>query len=488
MSVATVEDRTDLYIAGARRPARSGERFEDRDPATGLPLTEVAAAGHEDVQAAIDAARAAQPGWARVPPRERGALLTEVARRIRGVADDLARVESLDTGKPLSQARADVEVAAQYFAFYGGAADKVYGDTIPLDGDDFAVTFREPLGVVAQIIPWNYPLQIGARSLAVALLAGNATVLKPAEEAPLTPLALAELLAGAGLPPGVVNVVPGLGEVAGAYLAASDDIDHITFTGGAETGRLVMAAAARNLKPVTMELGGKSPSVVLADADLSRAVPVITKALIQNTGQTCSAGTRVVVHASRHDELVDRLAEAFAAVRVGRGLDDPDMGPLISAAQRERVLSYLDVGREEGSRMVTGGDGRRVEGLDGYFVAPALLTDVTPEMRVAREEIFGPVLSVLAVDDDDEALRTANDSPFGLIAAVWTSDVDRALWLARNLQCGQVYVNSYGAGGGVPLPFGGYKRSGFGREKGLEAIMEYTQVKTIAFDVRAPRE
>jgi aldehyde dehydrogenase (NAD+)/betaine-aldehyde dehydrogenase len=228
--------------------------------------------------------------------------------------------------------------------------------------------------------------------------------------------------------------------------------------------------------------------VVLADADLSRAVPVITKALIQNTGQTCSAGTRVVVHASRHDELVDRLAEAFAAVRVGRGLDDPDMGPLISAAQRERVLSYLDVGRAEGSRMVTGGDGRRVEGLDGYFVAPALLTDVTPEMRVAREEIFGPVLSVLAVDDDDEALRTANDSPFGLIAAVWTSDVDRALWLARNLQCGQVYVNSYGAGGGVPLPFGGYKRSGFGREKGLEAIMEYTQVKTIAFDVRAPRE
>ncbi|MGH3665203.1 MAG: aldehyde dehydrogenase family protein, partial [Egibacteraceae bacterium] len=375
---------------------------------------------------------------------------------------------------------------AQYLEFYGGFADKIYGDTIPLDGDSFAMTLREPLGVTGHIIPWNYPLQIGARTLAPALVGGNACVIKPAEEAPLTTVVLAQLLEEAGLPAGVVNVVPGIGEVAGTALAASDDIDHVSFTGGVDTGRSVMTAAAANLKPVTMELGGKSPSVVLADADLARAVPVITKALIQNCGQTCSAGTRVVVHRSRHDELVERLGDALGTVRLGRGTDDPDMGPLISAAQLERVLGYFDVAATDGAQVVTGGAAADVDGLAGFFVRPTLLDQATPEMRIAREEIFGPVLAVLTVDDDADALAVADATDYGLIAAVWTRDLDRALWLARHLQCGQVYVNSYGAGGGVPLPFGGYKKSGFGREKGLEAVREYTQTKTVAFDVRAP--
>ncbi|MDP8970337.1 MAG: aldehyde dehydrogenase family protein [Actinomycetota bacterium] len=408
------------------------------------------------------------------------------ARAIRERTPDLASAESEDTGKPLSQARTDVSVAAEYLEFYGGFADKLYGDTIPLDGTNFALTFLEPLGVTGHIIPWNYPLQIGARTVAPALVCGNACVVKPAEEAPLTTIALGRILSEVGVPDGVVNVVPGAGEVAGAALAGSDDIDHLTFTGGIDTGRKVMAAAAANLKPVTMELGGKSPSVVLADADLDRAVPVITKALIQNCGQTCSAGSRVVVHRSRHDELVDRLAESLGAVQLGRGLDDPDMGPLISADQLDRVLGYLQVARDEGSEVVVGGDSADVDGLGGYFVQPTLLDGVTPGMRVANEEIFGPVLAVLAVDDDPDALRVADATPYGLIAAVWTRDVDRALWLARHLRCGQVYVNSYGAGGGVPLPFGGFKKSGFGREKGLEALREYTQVKTVAFDVAAP--
>lgn len=485
MTDAVIRDRLDLLVDGRERPAAGGQVLDVKDPSTGGLLTKMADAQPEDVQEAIDAARRAQPGWAALPPRERGQILYRVAQGIRAEAKGLAHIESSDTGKPLRQAVADVDVAAQYFEFYAGYADKLYGDTIPLDGSSFALTFHEPLGVTGHIIPWNYPIQICSRTVAPALMVGNACVVKPAEEAPLAAVLLGRIALEAGVPPGVLNIVPGRGEVAGAYLAASDDIDHISFTGGVDTGRLVMTAAAANVKPVTMELGGKSPSLVLADADLARAVPVITKALIQNAGQTCAAGTRVIVHSSRHDELVALLGEQFRAVTLGRGTDDPDMGPLISAAQRDRVVGYLDVARDEGCTVAAGGSAPALDGLSGgYFVAPTLLSGVHRDMRVAREEIFGPVLSVLTFDDEADAATIADDTPYGLVTSIWTTDVDRALWLARHVKSGQVYVNSYGAGGGVPLPFGGYKKSGFGREKGLEAVYEYSQTKTVSFDVR----
>jgi acyl-CoA reductase-like NAD-dependent aldehyde dehydrogenase len=310
-------------------------------------------------------------------------------------------------------------------------------------------------------------------------------VVKPAEEAPLSAVALAVIALEAGLPPGVLNVVPGDGEVAGAYLSSSDGIDHISFTGGLDTGRLVMGAAARNVKPVTLELGGKSASIVLDGADLDRAAEVLTRAIVQNAGQTCSAGSRIIAHAAIHDELVARLEDTFKRISIGHGLGDPDMGPLISDVQRRRVLTYLGIAEDEGGVLVTGGDrDQRLRGREaGHFLAPALLTGVAPTMRVAREEIFGPVLCVLRARDDAEALRIAEDSPFGLVASVWSADVDRAFRLARNLHVGQVYVNSYGAAGNVTLPFGGTRHSGFGREKGLEAVHEYTQVKTIAVHV-----
>lgn len=486
MTGAVIEDRLDLLVDGRQRPAAGGQTLDVKDPSTGGLLTKMADAQPEDVQEAIDAARRAQPAWAGLPPRERGQILYRVAQGIRADAERLAHIESSDTGKPLRQAVADVEVAAQYFEFYAGYADKLYGDTIPLDGSSFALTFREPLGVTGHIIPWNYPIQICSRTVAPALMVGNACVVKPAEEAPLAAILLGRIALEAGIPAGVLNIVQGRGETAGAYLAGSDAIDHISFTGGVETGRLVMAAAARNVKPVTMELGGKSPSIVLADADLTRAVPVITKALIQNAGQTCAAGTRVVVHSSRHDELVELLGQQFRAVTLGRGTDDPDMGPLISAAQRDRVVGYLDVARDEGCTVVAGGSAPELDGFPGgYFISPTLLDGVSRDMRVAREEIFGPVLSVLTFDDEADAGTIADDTPFGLVTSIWTTDVDRALWLARHVKSGQVYVNSYGAGGGVPLPFGGYKKSGFGREKGLEAVYEYSQIKMVAFDVRS---
>jgi aldehyde dehydrogenase (NAD+) len=484
--MTTTLTRRDLLIGGRAQPAESGERFTVTDPSTGEPLAEVASAGGGDVAEAVAAARDAQKGWAGAAPRERGAILLAAARIIRDRAEELAHWEARDTGKPLAQARADADVAAQYCEFYGGLADKVYGDAIPLEGSNFAITFREPLGVTGHIIPWNYPLQIGARTVAPALAMGNTCVVKPAEEAPLTTGMLGEIFLEASLPAGVLNIVPGLGEVAGAALAASDEIDHISFTGGVDTGKLVMGAAAHNLKPITMELGGKSPSIVLADADLDRAVPVITKALIQNSGQTCSAGTRVVVDRSRHEELVERLADSFSRVRLGAGVDNPDMGPVISGDQLERVLGYLDVARDEGARFAIGGGRAEPDGKEGFFVNPTVLDGVTPDMRIAREEVFGPVLSILDAGDEADALRIADDTPYGLIAAIWTTSVDRAMWLARHLKCGQVYINSYGAGGGVPLPFGGYKKSGFGREKGVEAAYEYSQVKTVALDVRSP--
>jgi aldehyde dehydrogenase (NAD+) len=479
-------DHYPLVIGGEAVDAAGKDRFETTDPATGEVLATVARGGPEDIDAAVGAARRAfRQTWRPMPVADRARLLHALSALILERTEDLARLESLDSGKPLTQARTDVTVAARYFEFYAGVADKIYGDTIPISPDLFAYTVREPHGVTGHIVPWNYPLQIAARTIAPSLAAGNAVVLKPAEETPMTAVLLGRMALEAGLPAGVVNVVAGFGEEAGAALVAHPGIDHLAFTGSPEVGRLVMKSAADNFTPVALELGGKSPHLVLADADVAGAVPFILRALIQNAGQTCSAGSRVVVDQRIEGDLLDALAEAFRAVSIGRGLDDPDLGPLVSQAQQRRVLGFVEQGRSDGARLVVGGGRPDGDALAaGYFVAPTIFADVRPDQTIARDEIFGPVLSVLRFSDLEEAIRIANDSRFGLVSAVWTSDFDKAHWVAGQLETGQVYINTYGAGGGVELPFGGRKESGFGREKGIEALREYTQTKTVAARIR----
>ena len=463
------------------------EMFEDLDPSTGRPCAEVARCGAAEVDQAVAAARQTfERTWRHTTPAERARILRRIADLVRRDKEEIARLESTDTGKPLRQARVDADVAARYFEFYADTVEALYGDTIPALSDVFIYTLREPYGVTAHIIPWNYPIQIAARSTAPALAAGNCCVLKPAEESPLTALRLGELALEAGLPAGALNIVPGYGEEAGAALAAHPGIDHLAFTGSVEVGQLVSKAAADNVVPVTLELGGKSPNIVLADADLESAVPVIVNSLIQNAGQTCSAGSRLLAEQAIHDRVVAAVAERFQALRLGPGIEDPELGPLISERQRERVRSYVERGKEE-ARLVLGGDVPRDEHLaGGFFYLPTLFDQVPPEAVIAQEEIFGPVLSVSTFRDLEHAAALANGTRYGLIAAIWTRDVGKAHWLARELRVGQVYVNTYGAGGGVELPFGGFKRSGHGREKGFEALVAYTQVKTVAVKLTRP--
>lgn len=388
-------------------------------------------------------------------------------------------MESLDSGKPLRQAKVDMETSAQYFEFYAGAADKLYGHTIPLGQRYLDYTVREPMGVTAHITPWNYPLAIASRGIAPALAAGNTVMHKPAEQTPLTALRLGELAMAAGLPPGALNVVPGFGPDAGAALAKHPGIHHLTFTGSVETGRLVMQMAAENVVPVTLELGGKSPNIVFADAPLEPAIKGAMQAIFQNAGQTCSAGSRLVVEESAHERFVSTLAQATEQLRLGHGLTDPDLGPIVSEEQLERVLSYLEIGRQEGATVVTGGT-RAAEGelKRGFFVRPTLFDAVQSSMRIAQEEIFGPVLAILTFREPEEALQLANATSYGLVAGIWTRDIGKAHHLAARIKAGQIYINNF-FGGGVAAPFGGYKKSGFGREKGLEALQHYTQVKNV---------
>ena len=466
-------------IGGAWVPPADGDRLELTDPSTGAPLAAIARGGAADIDAAVLAARAALNGdWGRATAAERGRVLTRMGVMVSERVEALARIEAQDVGKPLTQARADAVALARYLEFYGGAADKVHGQTIPyLDG--FTVyTLREPHGVTGHIVPWNYPMQIIGRSVGAALAMGNACVLKPAEEACLTALAFADIAREAGLPDGALNVVPGLGEEAGAALSSHGDVQHISFTGSVATGALVQGAAAKNVVPVTLELGGKSPQVVFADADLERALPFLVNAGIQNAGQTCSASSRILVERSRMQEVADRMAAAYGDLTCGPALNDPRVGPLVSARQQEIVQGFL--AQDAGLERVAEGEVLPNAPEGGHYVPPRLYSGSTSNHRLARDEIFGPVQIILPFDDEDEAVAIANGTEYGLVASVWSSDGGRQMRLARKLHAGQVFVNNYGAGGGVELPFGGMGKSGHGREKGFEALYGFSSLKTVA--------
>jgi phenylacetaldehyde dehydrogenase len=474
-----------LLIDGEWREAADGGTLPVYDPARGTVIAEVAAAGAADVDAAVRAARAAfEDGpWSKMTPSDRGRAIWRLGDLIEDHADELAMLETLDNGKPLGVARhADVPLAADLFRYMAGWATKITGQTFPISvpyapGAEFvAYTLREPLGVVGQIIPWNFPLLMAAWKLGPALATGNTVVLKPAEQTPLSAIRLGELIAEAGIPNGVVNIVNGYGETAGAALAAHPGVDKVAFTGSTEVGRLILQAAAGNLKKLTLELGGKSPNVIFADADLDAAIPAAASAIFFNQGQVCAAGSRLYVEEPLYEEVVAGVGRAAAAMTVGSGLDPAtEMGPLISAEQLERVDSYIGIGRDEGARTVTGG--ARMDG-PGYFMEPTVLADVRSDMRVVQEEIFGPVLVAQPFKSADEVAPLANGTPYGLAAAVWTRDIGKAHRLARQIQAGTVWINTFNIYDAA-LPFGGYKESGWGREMGEDVLSNYLQTKSV---------
>ncbi|QSE84539.1 aldehyde dehydrogenase (acceptor) [Rhodococcus koreensis] len=476
-----------LLIGGDWVDPAAGETFPTVDPATGGVLCQVPRGRAIDIDRAVHAARVAfETGpWTTMRPNERERLLWRIADAITARADEFAQIESLDNGKPASIAKvSDVARTADLFRYYAGWATKLEGSTVNVsmtrvpDGEFHAYTLREAIGVCGQIIPWNFPMLMAAFKLAPALAAGNTVVLKPAEQTPLTALLLGEVFLDAGLPPGVVNIITGFGD-AGAALAAHDDVDKIAFTGSTEVGRKIVDAAKGNLKKVSLELGGKSPNIVFADADLDKAVPGSVNAWLSNQGQACVAGTRLFVEDSIFDEFTRAVAEHVARTKIGPGLDpDTQMGPLVSQEQLDRVTGYIDQGIADGARVLTGG---KRWGTEGYFVEPTVLVDVHPDFSVVREEIFGPVVAAMpfsAADGVDEVIAHANDTIYGLAAGVWTTDLSNAHRVAKRIKAGSVWVNQYNASD-LALPFGGYKQSGWGRELGADGIALYTQVKAV---------
>ena len=470
-----------VLIDGSWQNPESGETLPVMDPSDGSEFGRIANGSATDIDRAVQAAQNAMDGeWGKTIPVERGRLLQKLSALILENETELTKMEARDVGKPLTQARVDVRACARYFEFYGGAADKVHGDTIPYLEGYTVLTLREPHGVCGHIIPWNYPLQIIGRTIGGALTMGNACVLKPGEEASQTALMIGELSRQAGFPPGVLNIIPGLGEESGNALIHHSGINHLSFTGSTEVGTLVQQAAAKNSIPVTLELGGKSPQVVFADADLEKALPFLVNASIQNCGQTCSAASRVLVESSIYEKLVMRLAERFKELRVGPAFQDLNCGPLISPEQKKRVEQYLEQAKADGLNILAAGKIIEDAPAGGNYVKPMLIRDVPPEHPLAQEELFGPVLAAMPFEDENEAVKLANGTPFGLVSGVWTRDGARQFRMAKKIKSGQIFINNYGAGGGVELPFGGVKLSGHGREKGFEALYGFSVTKTIA--------
>ncbi|PLS22420.1 aldehyde dehydrogenase family protein [Neptunicoccus cionae] len=472
-------DPTKCFINGEWVAPLGGEQLGLTDPSTGAEIGTIARGTAPDVDAAVAASDAARKGeWGRMPAFERGRILAKLGQLILTKTEELARLESTDVGKPLTQARADAVAMARYMEFYAGAADKVHGETIPyLDGYT-VYTLREPHGVTGHIVPWNYPMQIIGRSVGAALTMGNTCILKPAEEACLTALAFADLAHQAGLPAGVLNVVPGLGAEAGAALSSHKGVHHMSFTGSVATGVRIQTAAAQNVIPVTLELGGKSPQLVFDDADIDAALPFLVNGGIQNAGQTCSAASRILVQRGVYDEVLTKMAAKYSELRVGPALSDLNVGPLISARQKQIVTGFLD----KGSDLETAAQAVIVDDAPegGHYVAPTLFAGVSADHTLAQDEIFGPVQVVIPFDSEEEAVAIANGTDYGLVASVWSQNGARQMRLAKAIDTGQVFLNNYGAGGGVELPFGGVGKSGHGREKGFEALFGFSKLKTVA--------
>lgn len=468
------------YINGKWVDASDGGRLTVMNPATAQPLAEVAKATAKDVDAAVAAARACHESRALsgMRPRIRGQMVVDMGRKLRERKEEIAQLLSIDAGKRISEARAEIEGSARYFEFYGGLAPSVEGKYVPLgDGyTDFVVPV--PFGVTAHIIPWNYPNNMVARSLAPALATGNTAVIKSAEIDPLSAYVFAELAEEVGFPAGAVNIVCGTGAEAGAALAAHQDIDLIVFTGSVRTGQAILRSASTRIVPCVLELGGKSAGIIFPDADVDNVVSNIIAGLYENAGQVCDSMSRIVIHEDIHDAVMDALSARIKKFSVGPGLEDHDITPLVSAAQLERVSEYAQIGAKEGARVVVGGG--KHHGLPGYYHQATVFTDVTPDMRINREEIFGPILTSLKFRTGEEAVAIANGTDYGLAAGIFTADLDRALWCAERLEAGQVHVNEWGVGG-PETPFGGFKTSGIGREKGLESLKSYVQSKNVGF-------
>lgn len=469
------------YIANAPHPSSGGRTIPVIDPSDGQVFDEIQRGTADDIAQAVRAARQCYDSvWSKLSAAERGRLLMRLSAKVGEHAEELAAIEQRDCGKPTKQARADALALVRYFEFYAGACDKLHGDTIPyLDGYS-VLTWREPHGVTGHIIPWNYPMQIFGRSVGGALAAGNVCVVKPAEDACLSLIRVAQLAAEVGFPAGAINIVTGYGHEVGDALARHEGIDHISFTGSPKVGTIIQQVAAERHCPVTLELGGKSPQIIFADADLDAAIPMVINAIVQNAGQTCSAGSRVLIDKAIYEPLLERLGQAFENLRVGPAAMDLDVGPLIRATQQQRVWDFLSDAQVANIPMVA--QGRVVDEAPetGFYQAPTLLRDVPVDHRLAQEEVFGPVLSAMSFEGEDQAVALANATQFGLVAGIWTRDGGRQLRMAKRVRSGQVFINNYGAGGGVELPFGGVKSSGYGREKGFEALYGFTTLKTVA--------